>query len=448
MFFGKDSYNGIRDKKVLMSEGMIYLQFYSPNEKIKLMRTNLRVNQWELESENMSVGFISMMEIGKRNVSKESSKKLSEKFNLIAKENSIKIELDEEYFYRQPEEDARIYCELELQKENNHKQLDELIVIANRFQLLDLLAKIYHLKALRYMEEKDNNNAFICLNNCLGIYKELREDKLQANIYDLMGSCKLKLSEYDEAIFYYTQAIAYSIYEDSNDIFFRANLNISNAYGRSKSYKKSIDIIDKNILKRSSIVEAKYVTNARVIKAISLDKLGRRDEALKEYFKLLEDLNDENQKLLALIYNNVGECYYEKGEYNEALRYLSKANIIKNRVDKETLSNTLNIKAKIFFKQGLYEESIMILEMAIRMAEKYKKTEIIYDNYFDLVFILESRNDIEKVIYYMKEFLNTLKEYDFEKGNLFAMYKLSEAYSKNGQLSEAFDTMKQLEEIL
>jgi hypothetical protein len=48
----------------------------------------------------------------------------------------------------------------------------------------------------------------------------------------------------------------------------------------------------------------------------------------------------------------------------------------------------------------------------------------------------------------MKEFLNTLKEYDFEKGNLFALYKLSEAYSKNGQLSEAFDTMKQLEELL
>ncbi|QAA31131.1 tetratricopeptide repeat protein [Clostridium manihotivorum] len=424
------------------------MQFYSPNEKIKLMRTSLRVNQWELESENMSVGFISMMEIGKRNVSRESSKKLAEKFNLIAKENSIKVELDDEYFYRQPDEDARIYCEQELRKENNHKQLDELIAIATRFQLLDLLAKMHHLNALRYMEEKDNNTAFICLNNCLGIYKELREDKPQANIYDLMGSCKLKLSEYDEAIFYYTQAIAYSIYEDSYDIFFRANLNISNAYSRSKCYKKSIEIIDKNILKRSSIVAAKYVTNARIIKGISLDKLGKRDEALEEYFKLIQEIKGENEKLLALIYNNVGECYYEKGEYNEALGYLSKASIIKNRIDKETLPNTLNIKAKIFFKQGLYEESILIIEMAIRMAERCMKLDILYDNYFDLVTILESRNDIEKVIYYMEEFLNTLKEYDFEKGNKFALYKLSEAYTKNDQLDKAFETIKQLERLL
>ncbi|GFZ33980.1 hypothetical protein CSC2_45060 [Clostridium zeae] len=426
------------------------MDFYSPSEKIRLMRKKFRINQAEIEGANMTRAFISMMESGKRNVSKASSKALAERFNEIGKRISVNLDLDDEYFSRQPDEDARFYCEDELHKENDHKKLEELIKIAKQFKLDDISARIYKLDGDKYIEEKEYTKAFMSLSNALGKYKELKDDKSQVVIYNSIGSCKAKVNEYEEAIFYYKQAISYASQENDDTTLLKAMNNLSLSYYHTKQYDKCIKTIDDNILTNPKYNEINrgIIIQARVTKAVSLYDLGRKEEAVKEYFNISEEIKDEDEVLLAVLYNNISRYYLEVNDFQQGLKYVTEAQRLKSKVSKQTLPNTINTKGQVFFKQGFCDESIMLFELAIDLAEEYKQFDMLLENYKDLVKVYEAINDLDKIKHAMENFLNTLEQYDIEKGKSYALYKLAEVSVKQGDSSKSIEFLNKLEPFL
>lgn len=424
------------------------MEFYNPSEKIRHMRKKFRVNQAALEGVNMTRAFISMMESGKRNVSKASSKHLAERFNEIAKRISVNLSLDDEYFSRQPEEDARYYIENELKNENNHKKLEELIEVGKKYNLDDLLATVYKLDGEKYFEEREYTKAFESFSYALGKYKELKDESSQVYTYNILGNCKARKNEQVESIFYYKQAIFYAKETNNDRYFYRASANLAMSYFYSGNYEKCIMIIDESITKNSEKVEYNILTDARIIKANSLYYLGRPDESINEYLNLIEENKDKNDVLLAYSYNNIGEYYYNIGKYQESLHYVSEAQRLKNKVSKDTLANTLNVKAKVFFKQGLYDESIMIFELAITMAEQYKRFDMLFENYRDLVKLYESRGELSKIEEAMSRFLEILDENDVEEGKRYALYKLVEIAVKQNDSNKAITLLNRLQTLL
>ncbi|MBK1810531.1 helix-turn-helix transcriptional regulator [Clostridium sp. YIM B02505] len=424
------------------------MEFYNPSEKIRRMRKKFRVNQAELEGVNMTRAFISMMESGKRNVSKASSKHLAERFNEIAKRISVNLNLDDEYFSRQPQEDARYYIENELKNENNHKKLEELIEVGKKYNLDDLLATVYKLDAEKYFEEKEYVKAFELFNYALGKYKELKDDAAQVYIYNILGNCKARRNEQEESIFYYKQAILYAKQADNKFYFYRSSANLAMSHFYIKQYEKCIDIINEVILSNSEKVEYKILTDSRITRANALSFIGRENEAIQEYLNLIDENKDKNDVLLAYCYNNVGEYYYAIGNYQESLKYISEAQRLKNKVSKETLANTLNTKAKVFFKQGLYDESIMLFELAISMAEQYQRFDMLFENNKDLVNAYESREDFNKIEEAMCRYLEILESNDVEKGKSFALYKLVEVTIKQNNSNKAINLLNRLQALL
>lgn len=429
---------------------MIGLNFYSPSEKIRLMRKKLRIKQAEIEGVNMTRAFISMMESGKRTVSKASSKALAERFNEIGRRISVNLDLDDEYFSRQPDEDARFYCEEELHKDNNRKNLEELISIAKQFKLDDLLARMYKIDGDKYFHEHEYTKSFMSLSNALGKYKELKDDKSQIVIYNSMGTCKTRMNEYEEAIFYYKQAISYAEQENDDITFVKAMNNLSLAYYHIKQYDKCIKTIDENILSNVECNETnrKIIIQAKVTKAVSLYDLNRKEEAVKEYFNIIEEIKGEDEVLLAVLYNNISRYYLEINDFQQGLKYVTEAQRLKSKVDKQTLPNTINTKGQVFFKQGFYDESIMLFELAIDVAEEYKKFDMLLENYKDLVKAYESTNELDKVKSAMENFLNTLEQYDIEMGKSYALYKLAEVSAKQGNSSKSIEYLNKLEPFL
>ncbi|MBK1813050.1 helix-turn-helix transcriptional regulator [Clostridium sp. YIM B02505] len=426
------------------------MDFYSPSEKIRLMRKRFRINQAEIEGVNMTRAFISMMESGKRTVSKASSKALAEKFNEIGKRISVNLDLDDEYFSRQPDEDARFYCEEELHKDNNHKKLEALIKIAKEFKLDDLLARIYKIDGDKYFEEKEYTKAFMSLSNALGKYKELKDDRAQASIYNSMGTCKTRMNEYEEAIFYYKQASSYAHEMGDIAVYSKANYNLSVAYYHIEAYEKSIDTIDKNILSegRRAIIDDTIRINAKVMRAVSLYDFGKEKDAVQEYFEIIEQIRDNDEVLLSVVYNNLGRYYLKINEFQQSLKYITESQRLKSKVNKQTLPNTLNNKGQVFFKQGFYDESIMLFELAIDIAEEYKQFDMLFENYRDLVKIYESRNDLDKIKASMDRFLSTLDQYDIENGKSYALYKLAEVSAKQGESITSIEYLRKLEPLL
>ncbi|GFP74189.1 hypothetical protein bsdtw1_00234 [Clostridium fungisolvens] len=398
----------------------------------------------------MTRAFISMMESGKRNVSKASSKALAEKFNEIGRRISVNLDLDDEYFSRQPDEDARFYCEEELHKDNDHKKLEELANIAKQFKLDDLLARIYKIDGDKYFAEKEYTKAFMSLSNALGKYKELKDDKDQVVIYNSMGTCKTRMNEYEEAIFYYKQAISYALQENDDTTFLKAMNNLSLSYYHTKQYDKCINTIDENILNsnKGSEINRGIIIQAMVTKAVSLYDLGRKEEAVKEYFSIIEEIKDEDEELLSVLYNNISKYYLETNDFQQGLKYVTEAQRLKSKVSKHTLPNTINTKGQVFFKQGFYDESIMLFELAIDIAEEYKKFDMLLENYKDLVKVYESTNDLDKVKIAMESFLNTLEQYDIEMGKSYALYKLAEVSAKQGDSIKSIEFLNKLEPFL
>ncbi|WP_160679300.1 tetratricopeptide repeat protein [Clostridium sp. C8-1-8] len=426
------------------------MEFYNPSEKIRLMRKKFRVNQAELEGTNMTRAFISMMESGKRTVSKASSKALAEKFNEIAKRISVNLNLDDEYFSRKPEEDARLYCEEQLTNGEtlSYKKLDELMTTSKKFNLVDILARVYEVNGKKYVKEQNDMNAFINFSNALGKYKELRDDRAQASVYNNLGNCKYRRKEYDEAIFYYKQAIELSSAQSDSIIYIKASLNLALCYNEKKEYKKGLNIIDNNVLKNEEEVTSKIINEAKLTRAVILNSLNRGEEAVKEYFSLIDIIKDTDDILLAYVYNNLSDYYYNIEEYSKSLHYISQAQRLKSLVDKRTLPNTLNTKGKIFLKQGMYEESSMLFQLAIDIALEHKQYNMMFENYRELVNVYEYEEEWEKIREITKAFLENIESNNIELGKKYALYKLTEVSLRLGESEEAVNTLKKLDSLL
>ncbi|QAA32376.1 tetratricopeptide repeat protein [Clostridium manihotivorum] len=425
------------------------MEFYNPSEKIKLMRKKFRVNQAELEGANMTRAFISMMESGKRNVSRTSSKALAEKFNDIAKRISVDLNLDDEYFSRTPKEDATYYCEEQLKSEATHDKLKELIKIATDFELDRLLAQMYKLEGELYYNEKNYKDGFLYLRKALGKYKELRDNKAQIRIYLLMGNCKYNRGEYEESINYFEDTISYALDEMDMENYYKGNSNLALVYMYTKEYEKSLNILENNIFNRSNDVDFDLLARAQITKGMVLyNRKNETEKSLEVFENLVDSLKDKDEVMLSMVYNNIAECYYDLEEYDKSLEYIEKAQKLKMRVYKDTLARTINIKAKVLLKRGLYSEAILVFNLAIDLAEEYSNFDLSLENYKDLVQAYESAGDYESVVKLMNRLIEYLDYSQVNSGKSYAMLKLAEASAHLDKKEETVNLLSELEKLL
>ncbi|WP_160669894.1 helix-turn-helix transcriptional regulator [Clostridium sp. C8-1-8] len=430
------------------------MEFLNPNEKIKLMRKKFRVNQAELENTNMTRAFISMMESGKRNVSKASSKLLAERFNEIAKRISVNLNLDEEYFSRTPKEDARYYCENELKDETQltHKKLDELIEIEKKFELIDLLAHCYKISGKMYNDEKDYSNAFVSLSNALGFYKELKDEKNQVFIYLELGFCKYMQNNYEDSSIYYENGSTYALNFGDYVRYAKGIRSVALCYSRMEKYYESLSLIDNKILNNTMITDDYVLVEAKLDKALILSVTGKDDESAKQYFELIQLVKEKNSDnynvLLSILYNNIGEYYYKIKDYNKSLQYLSQSQSLKLKYNKPNLSTTLTLKAKVLYAQGLLEESLMLFDLATEMAEQYNRFDLLLDAYKDLAKVLSESKLFDKLKQSMERLMETLERNDLKEGKRFALYKLAEVANKQGDQKKCDEYLKELEAFI
>ncbi len=415
------------------------------------MRKKFRVNQSQLECINMTRAFISMMESGKRTVSKNSSKLLAEKFNEIAKRISANLNLDDEYFSRTPAEDARYYCERELQSAESlsYEKLEELVDIEKRFELDDLMAYTYKIWGIKYLKDNEYTQAFIALNNSLGKYKELKMEKEQIEVYMKLGFCKVRKNCFEDAVFFYKQAICYAIDLEDLESYYSSSYSLAVVYSQVPKYDQAVDILENTILAaQDEIKDRDTVIKAMLTRASIMAVTNQLDDAEHEFHNIERIIKDENMPLLALIYTNLSEVYYKKEDLGRSLKYISLAQSLKVQFDKPTLPHILGLKGKVLLKQGLYEESIMLFELAIDMAEQYKRFEALIESYRDLVKILETKKDYHKIKDKMYRLLDTLETNNLTDGKRFAIYKLAHVEALQGNHDELIRLLNEIEPLI
>jgi tetratricopeptide (TPR) repeat protein len=408
------------------------------------------MNQMELEDTKMTRAFISMMESGKRKVSRASSKLLAQKFNNKAKELGLELGLDDEYFSRKPDEDASIYCEDELLKENNHEQLEELLNIALEYKLDYITAKVYIKQGDKHFYEQEYKTAFINYVNALGKLKELKENGEQSYVYNKIGLCKINIKEHEEAVFYFNQAISYANEENDEISFAEAAYNIALAYSYMLDHTKSVEILDKFILNTSVFekIDFNFKMNIKVLKAKEIYNSGKKEKAVEQYILLIKELEDKNDFILSNVYSLLGEYYFEISNLHESLKYINNAQRLKGKLDKQSLPNTLKTKAKIFFKQGLSDESIMILELAMNISEELSDFNMLISIYNELISIYKEIKDIDRIIETSNNLIEIVDKNNLEQGKDIALCNLMEVSINQGDSEQTSEILSKLNILL
>lgn len=151
------------------------MEFLTNVEKLKTIRKYLKMKQEDLVDENLTRGFISMIEIGKREISNDVGVKIYIKFKQRAKELNIDLKIDSGFLLRTPSEDAELYClkmldEIKINKDNDIKEIFE---IADKFNLLKIKVLAYSKLGEYYFNKKDYNEAFMNYNYAIDVFKSI-----------------------------------------------------------------------------------------------------------------------------------------------------------------------------------------------------------------------------------------------------------------------------------
>lgn len=413
------------------------MKFINPGEKIKETRKYLKMKQQDLQDDEISRGLISMIEIGQRSLNKDVATKIVQKFCTRAENLGIKLELDVEYFLRTQKEDAELYSIKKLQQASSPNDIQNILDIAHKFDLLNVNALAYNKLGDTLFDSKDYHNSFVNYNNSLNIYRDINQNTNIAKLYWKAGLCKALMLNCTEAIIYFNFANQYaSLYKD-------LTVQKSSLYDLAKCYKKLNDIdlalkhIDMYLSLCDRIEDFNYYIYANILKANCYELKGKIDCVIDIYNALLNELSDNRSHLLGYIYNNLGLAYLYTENFDESKKYFEMAEKIRIDLDKSILSQTLIEKSNLFIKQGLYDDAIKSINLGLTNAKKYKNfNELLKGNYM-LVHIYEILNDSRNLKNTYLTISKLLKEINNIPELIYIYNKLSVIYLDENNISKS-----------
>jgi len=428
------------------------VEFISGNKKIKLLRKQLKMTQQEFQDSHFTRGYLGLLENGRRNITLQASKIIAEKFMKKAKELNIELELEEDYFSRSVEDDAKIYCEKILENDLSMDKLNEIMNIGEKYNLNFIKAKGYRRKGDLYFEENQYLEAY---KNYFYSMDILRVEELNYEIcyvYNRLGYCKFLLLDYEEAIVYFNKAIYNAEMFKEEKVLLYATYNLSVAHSCINKFHEAIDIINKFIDRIEVEKEFLNYIYVNILKANCYEGLNETGNAITILQDLIEIVkersDDESIKLLGLIYNNLGSLYRREERLSKALDYYNKSQQIRNKIDNKNVSHTLIEKANIYVDKKLYDEAIMIIELGIEKANEYNDYEYIFKGYELLEKIyckLNMKEELEKIIEAAIEVLKNTNNSDLK---IKYYTKLQELYFKNKEYEKAEKCLYMIQNLL
>jgi len=254
----------------------------------------------------------------------------------------------------------------------------------------------------------------------LRLSQELKDTVGMTRSYLNIASAYLDMPDYYKAIDNGFLAIKlFAATGDRSVDYANALNNIGLAYERIKEYDKALNYYQKaldinkelenqqgiaNMLDNIAII---YLQQGQSIKNNALRK-HKFNAALENYSMSLNILEAGDDKYTtALVYNNIGNTYWELNDFPNALVYLNKSlDVYRQLGNKSGIASALNSLATHFRLQKKFDQSVIYGLQALELAEKIKdaeqiknSSEILSDDYREL-------KQFEKSLFYFKRYVD------------------------------------------
>lgn len=407
--------------------------FLTTGEKIRSLRKRFGMRQQELEDENITRAFISMIETGKRGLSKDTARIIAEKLNQKAKDKGNELNIDEDYLLRTPAEDAEIYCLQKLVNIPTQDEIEVILEISKRFQLIKVEAEAYKILGDIYYKAENLVEAFINYMLALDLYKDTEYRDSLAYIFNRLGLCKLKQDECKEASTFFYRAFYYAEANKDEAEGKISLYNHANCCEKLNETSLALKYIDKYLSSYSAELSEEFV-NISILKARCYYKNGTREAAFAVLLVLLDSI-EEGNILKGVVCRNLGELYKLEGNIEKSLEYFTTAEELVTGKDKKELVVTLIAKAAIYIKQTRNEEALKLLSKAMKLSSEYNMFESIVGSYYLQIEIYKITSDFNGLKNAYIKLIELLKNEDGYKAEAAKLYnKLALLYLEQNDI--------------
>ncbi|MCM0648237.1 helix-turn-helix domain-containing protein [Clostridium swellfunianum] len=342
--------------------------FLTTGEKIRSLRKKFDMRQQELEDENITRAFISMIETGKRGLSKETAKHIAESFNKKAESLGVAFNIDETYLLRTPAEDAEVYCLNKLNNNPTKDEIDVIIQITRKHSLTKVEAQAHKVLGDYDFEDKAYVKAFINYMMSLDLYKETEEKAYTSYLFNRLGECKANKFDYLEANSFFGRAYYYAMLYKDSKAEKEAIYNIAANFKKLEKYDEALEYTQRYLELCNKEKELKEYICASVLKANCYRYKQNKEKALKICMDAMAELSDKNNEAAWHLYSNIGLIYLEENDLDTSLEWLDKAEKAAENSCVFNLSLTYIQKSSIFIKNGSYEEGIKFANKGLKLA--------------------------------------------------------------------------------
>ncbi|WP_029452060.1 helix-turn-helix transcriptional regulator [Clostridium algidicarnis] len=375
------------------------MEIPSQGQKLKNLRTKLKLTQKDLVIEGVTREFISMVEKEKRHFSKATAICFMQNIIEYAKIKSIDMDLsfDEEYLSRTIKEDAEMYCKLSLEESSTMEEYLDILSICNKYEISNVMIMVYKKIGDKLLNEAKAVEAFINYDKAMEIIDQKNIMEYKILILNNMGICKLRLLQYNEAIYYFNKSIElchstndYKIYNKALYNRLLACFSMEDISKSLKYIKESKDIININ---NSRDIFIKVL----IIEAICYKDIGNYSKCIEIYRNLTDNFNIEDKVILGNIYNNLAIALFENKEYEESKAYFGRSKELRSVYDRSHLARTFIHESIIYINLEQYNDAIDTLNKGLNLCNEYNDYEYLNKGYKYLEDIYKAQKDYNKL---------------------------------------------------
>lgn len=385
-------------------------------QNLKKIRKELGLKQYEITGGEITRNLISIIENDKTPLYETNARIISENMNSIMEERGLDIYIEPEDILNPERYEAKKKADLYIENfktklneknfEIESKELQEIELFLNHWNLNDKKAKIYELLGDIYYYSHDFDKEFIYLTKALECAFMLPNRKNNYKILSKLISNCINTEKYKEALRLGNFGLSSqkNMPEKVKGIF---HYNNALAYENLEKFDSSIEEL--NIAKKHiEDINSKLFIKMLVLEGICYSNKKEYDKALNTYNQAIDIFNlEKKHDEIYLIYANIVDLFVEKKDVDKVAEYLNTISKHISNIDENSpyLARVFFSISDGFFFLKNYDSAEECLKKSLYLAEKNNEKNLYEQSLLKLFNFYVKENEKEK-IYKLKDKLS------------------------------------------
>lgn len=290
-----------------------------------------------------------------------------------------------------------------------------------------------------YHKMSDFQEAIRWYHQALQVDRELGNIDNISTRYSNLGFAYRKLGVWDSALIYYNRALSLDLEIGDGALIAKTLNNLGSLYHQMSKYDSTIHYFQRSLEIKKNIGDSSGM-------AVTLNNIGLVYNAWQKYDKAIEYFQEAlhidsllgYDRDFTTRFNNIGTSYHLKGDYDKAIEYFTKA--LKIGLDSKNpgvVANLYNNLGMIYLKKKEYNRSREYLNKALESYHRSgQKAEVaaVLANLAKIDLVLGNYNQSLGYLSQSTEIAENFDLLDLNKDNYLTF---SEIYASMGNYSEA-----------